>query len=201
LHEAQVAPGGARGSRTFSIEHLELKSERPDLASRYDNVVYACSRCNLARGTTPRCDDEGRMLLDPCDAVWVSHFVLEDDELRGITEHGTYTADKYDVNSPTKVGLRAELREALDEAMTLLRDTPSMLEELMADLPSLPLARQETRLRIIEQLHRDLRRAHKLLHRLQAVPVDRDEQCRCKSTAHHSLPDWLMIQILDVTLT
>lgn len=203
LHEVQVAPEGARGSRRFWLEHLELKKDRDDrddLINRYDNVVYACSHCNAARSTRPRQAEDGRRLLDPCRDAWASHFAVDGDEIRGVTEHGTYTEQTYDLNNPIKTGLRADLRDAVEEALETLTKAPASIEELMIALPDLPPARQATRVETIALLHRSLRRARRTLQTLQVIPTDRDDACRCKSTAHHSPPDWLMAQAASITL-
>jgi hypothetical protein len=201
LHEVQVAPEGASGSRRFSIEHLELKKDRDDLVNRYDNVVYACSRCNNARSIWPRQAEDGRRLLDPCSDAWASHFVVDGDEIRGVTEHGTYTEQTYDLNDPVKTGLRADLYDAVKEALEVLDQAPGWIDELMMDLPDLAPARQQKRLEIVARLHLDLRRAREDLQALQVIPADRDDACRCKSTEHHSPPDWLMTQTVAITLS
>ena len=200
LHEVQIAPEGASGSRRFSIEHLELKKDRDDLVNRYDNVVYACSRCNDARRIWARQAEDGRRLLDPCRDAWASHFVMDDNEIRGVTEHGTYTEQAYDLNDPVKTGLRADLYDAVDEALEVLDQAPAWIDELMTDLPDLAPASQQKRLEIVAQLHRNLRRARGVLQALQVIPADRDDACRCKSTEHHSPPDWLMTQTVSITL-
>jgi len=41
-----------------------------------------------------------------------------------VTPNGTYTADAYDVNSPPKVTLRRERREAIDESLHVLAVVP-----------------------------------------------------------------------------
>jgi hypothetical protein len=200
LHEVQVAPGGARTSRQFSIEHLVLKKDDSDLAGRYDNVVYACSRCNGARDVWPRQTEDGRRLLDPCSDAWASHFVVDGDEIHGVTEHGRYTEEAYDLNDPVKTRLRGDLRDAVEEALWVLEHAPASIEELMTDLPKLPPERQQTRLETVAWLHRSLRRARLDLQTLQVIPADCDPACRCKSTEHHSPPDWLIAQAVSITL-
>ncbi len=136
LHEAQLSPTGAAGAAQFWIEHLEPQAARPDLRNTYANVVYACRRCNLARHQRPRTDGRGRRLLDPCADAWSAHFGYEQDELVPLGPDAQYTATAYDINSPPKVALRRDRREAIDEALYILATVPALLDEVMAGIAS-----------------------------------------------------------------
>jgi hypothetical protein len=196
LHEVQVAPTGARGSRTFWIEHVLTSKESPDDRSEYMAIVYACARCNNARGSRPSTQD-GAALLNPSVQSWSEHFQWSGHELKPITEDAKLTAEVYDINSPVKLGLREELERIIDENVRLLRSGPAMISELMADLDSLPSDRRVSRLQIISQLHSCLIRARSSLERLRAVPHDADVTCRCESPPPYDLPAWYVGEDVD----
>lgn len=195
LHEVQLAPFGARGSRQFTIEHRELRKERADLAGDYQNLVYACAKCNDARKTWPLHDGDGRRLLDPCQDAWAEHFRLEDDVLVATTPHGEYTRKVYDLNSETKVSLRDERSEILGAAREVLREAPGLLEELGAGLLDLPAERQQSRVRVMKMLSTQIRQAGETLDRYRAIPRDHDDSCRCDRSDHHTLPSWMQRQL------
>jgi hypothetical protein len=62
---------------TFAIDHFLPAAVRPDLATEYDNLVYACATCNAAKAD--------RELPDPAE-------VLLRDDAR-VAEDGTIEAD------------------------------------------------------------------------------------------------------------
>lgn len=183
LHEAQVCPGGAAGSSQFWIEHLEPQSERPDLRHVYDNLVYACRRCNLARRAHPRTDARGRGLLDPCRDTWAAHFHYDGDQLLALTPDAEYTSAAYDINEPAKVRLRRDRREAIDESLHILSTAPVLLEQVMARIDFHPGGEPRMRLEVAEQLHKALAAARRTLIQLSAVPPDASDDCACDRDA------------------
>ena len=42
---------GSDGANRFAVEHTEPKGANPAKQNDYDNVVYACTRCNTLKGT------------------------------------------------------------------------------------------------------------------------------------------------------
>jgi hypothetical protein len=70
------------GDDSFSVEHLRPRASAPDRACEYDNLAYACCRCNSARrGLTD--------ILDPCAEPLAEHLeVLPDGRIRGLTPPG-----------------------------------------------------------------------------------------------------------------
>ena len=57
---------------SFSADHAEPKSARPDLTLDYGNLLYACTRCNSAKG-----DRTG--FLDPTRSAMADHLRVEPD--------------------------------------------------------------------------------------------------------------------------
>ena len=199
LHEVQVCPNGASGSAQFWIEHLEPRSERPDLGNVYGNVVYACRRCNLARRARSRADARGRRLLDPCSEPWALHFRHDGDELLALTPDADYTAEAYDINDPAKVALRRDRREAIDESLHVLSTVPALLERLMRGIDFHPGPEQRLRLEIAEQLHKALAAARRTVLQLSAVPRDAHDACAC-DRGMCELPEPVVAALLHVEL-
>lgn len=199
LHEAQICPTGAAGSSQFWIEHLATRSQQPELRSAYDNLVYACRRCNLARGVRPQLDGGGSRLLDPCNDAWSAHFEHDGDELSPKTPSGCYTAETYDINSPPKVALRHGRREAIAEALHVLATVPSLLDEVMATINLQPRQEQRLRLGIAEHLHKAVAAARRTLIQLSAVPHDAGTGCAC-GEAPHEPPSGIAETLLDLDL-
>jgi hypothetical protein len=70
------------GEDAFSVEHLQSRAETPDLICDYDNLVYACCRCNSVK-TDARC------VLDPCRQAFGQHLeILPNGAIQGLTVEG-----------------------------------------------------------------------------------------------------------------
>lgn len=54
------------GSRYYHIDHFKPKKLYPELEVKYNNLVYACSVCNIFKKDNWS-DDEHNKFLDPCD--------------------------------------------------------------------------------------------------------------------------------------
>lgn len=78
LHREPWYPNG-HGS--FGVEHLTPKSLDFDLRFDYDNLAYACNRCNCLRGARP--------MIDPCTNPLGNHVVVyEDGRIEPLTRDG-----------------------------------------------------------------------------------------------------------------
>ena len=70
------------GDGGFSVEHLRPRSRSPELAAEYDNLFYACCRCNAAKQ-----DLEG--ILNPATEPLANHLLVSSDgAIQGLTEAG-----------------------------------------------------------------------------------------------------------------
>lgn len=87
LHESDFMRFDSEGYGITSIEHIFLKStdEGKDKENNYSFLVYCCVRCNRARGTKPRLDENGRKLLNPTKNAWGDHFEVVGDSLNPIS--------------------------------------------------------------------------------------------------------------------
>ena len=97
------------GQDSFCVEHLLPKStpEYAHLEWWYDNLVYACRRCNSAKGKA--------ILADPCrQAAFGLHLkVLPDGTIDWLTEDGMNLVLVLRLNDPEMVALRAKYIELL----------------------------------------------------------------------------------------
>jgi len=77
----------------FDVEHFRPQAMNPDLAAAYDNLLYACSRCNGAKG------DRG--VPDPCATLTANEVrVLPDGSLEGRSSEALALIAKLGLNSP-----------------------------------------------------------------------------------------------------
>src|SRR5947207_2182032 len=56
---------------SFSVDHVAPQSQAPELIGVYDNLVYACLRCNSAR--------QDIRMIDPTHEAMANHIRVEAD--------------------------------------------------------------------------------------------------------------------------
>lgn len=77
----------------FDVEHFRPQARNPELATVYDNLHYACSRCNGAKGD--------RVVPDPCESLTAGQVrVLPDGSLEGRSTQTISLIAKLGLNSP-----------------------------------------------------------------------------------------------------
>ena len=77
----------------FDVEHLRPQTVNPDLATVYDNLLYACRRCNAAKGD--------RAVPDPCATLTANQVrLLPDGSLEGRSSEALALIAKLGLNSP-----------------------------------------------------------------------------------------------------
>lgn len=197
LHEADLSEHGTEGWGLMWVEHMELQSKKPKLANDYDNCVYACRFCNQARGTKPRMDALQRRLLNPCHTAWEQHFDLFEDEILLRKDDGdtVYTLDTYDLNDPRKVRMRRKRRTVLSErldVMTHARPLHDRLIQRAKDTGDATLVDEA------ELAYKQFLQSSYDLLRFLPIPDDAKPSCTCKPPQHHTLPEVLQEQILQV---
>ncbi len=107
----------------MSCEHIELQSTHPSLKNTYNNLVWACMKCNRSRSTRPvtRSTDSAR-LLNPREVIWSHRFsVNEQFEIVprcANDKDAEYTITAYDVNNLLKRALRAARHAKLTGYLT-----------------------------------------------------------------------------------
>jgi hypothetical protein len=74
------------GQDAFSVEHVIPQVVAPGRVCDYENLVYACVRCNSRK--------LANLLLDPCSTAYGIHLRMRDDgTIEGLTPHGTRLID------------------------------------------------------------------------------------------------------------
>lgn len=72
----------AAGDAAFSVEHLQSQVAAPQRVCDYDNLVYACCRCNSIK-------TDARLVLDPCRDPLGNHLeVAPKGTIHGLTPEG-----------------------------------------------------------------------------------------------------------------
>lgn len=194
LHEADVKEAGVEGFGVTSIEHYEPQSSSSGRANEYDNCLYVCRLCNIARSNRPTVDPTGRRLLNTTLVPWSQHFALHGPEFTPNGVDAEYTEEAYDINEPRKRVLRENRQKALAWSLGVLQDHPERIERLNtaaeADLLSDDLAvvaRGREALKLSQALVQDVEFACGTAKRWSAIPNDAPVRCRC-GTRDRTLP-------------
>src|SRR5947209_5171639 len=80
LERERWYPNGHAG---FGVDHVRPKgqAEYKHLICHYSNLLYACNRCNSAKGE--------RILIDPCEVAFAEHLRIDEEgEITGLTVEG-----------------------------------------------------------------------------------------------------------------
>lgn len=96
------------GDEGFSVEHILPKSSHPELENVYENLVYACTRCNIARGMKP--------IPDPCLAPFELAVQMDGSVISACGATGEKTIDVCNLNEPTLVAFRKHVIESINDA-------------------------------------------------------------------------------------
>lgn len=89
------------GNAQFHIDHFAPKKKFPSLENEYSNLIYSCSRCNIAKNddwissspNTPVVDNKG--YIDPCAVDYNDHFDRDNHgNIIGITQVAIYMIGK-----------------------------------------------------------------------------------------------------------
>jgi hypothetical protein len=90
------------GHGAFTVEHVIPQIVAPELICDYDNLVYACRRCNSIRRNEP--------VLDPCSHAYSEHVrVLANGEIVGLTPTGVAHIRALRLDDPTLTEARGRL--------------------------------------------------------------------------------------------
>jgi hypothetical protein len=91
----------------FSVDHVVPQSENPGLVCVYENLVYACVRCNSAR--------QDVQILDPTQVGMGRHLRVEPDgTVVGLTEDGLFLLDLLHLNRGSAPAERRRILRILD---------------------------------------------------------------------------------------
>jgi hypothetical protein len=95
------------GEDSFSVEHFRPRVFAAGEICDYDNLLYACCRCNAAKR-----DLTG--VLDPVQVPLAEHLeILEDGRIRGLTEEGRDLISVCQLDRPNLTEFRRGILEVL----------------------------------------------------------------------------------------
>jgi hypothetical protein len=94
-------------SDAFGVDHFEPQIHSPDLVVDYDNLVYACARCNSNK--------RDQHLLNPCEDAMSEHIqASKDGDIEAFTSEGLDFVQILDLNDPSVVEFRHRLIKTLE---------------------------------------------------------------------------------------
>jgi hypothetical protein len=89
------------GQNRFSVDHVKPKSKYIKLSCDYDNLVYACTRCNTLKSTKLG-------LPDPCEISLAKHLkLLSSGHFVGLTPQGRRLVEYLMLNSTERINDRS----------------------------------------------------------------------------------------------
>ncbi len=98
-------------SADFEIDHFLPKSGHPDAEKDYDNLVYACNRCNRTKAA--------KYLPDPQSVAYgLSLAVDANGEIRALNQEGENLIDALGLDDADYTLMRRRILETLSEAQT-----------------------------------------------------------------------------------
>lgn len=97
------------------VEHILPKSLFPQLAFAWENLTFACAKCNNAKGDYY---DSDLPVIDPFTTDPSVHFIWRGELLEDLSDIGLVTVDKLDLN-------RVPLIERRRERLAAIRDAAS----------------------------------------------------------------------------
>jgi hypothetical protein len=122
------------GQDSFSVEHITPRSVAPERECDYENLVYACLRCNSWKRDT--------LLPDPCASGYgQSLHVREDGTVEAMAEEGNRLIDTLFLNGRSQVDFRRRLLAALRLLQSRRRSGLAEWLGFPLDLPDLSLLR------------------------------------------------------------
>jgi len=147
------------GAIRFTIDHYEPRSARPDLATVYGNLYWACDQCNLRKGDLtppPKARAAGIRFFRIDEDLADDHFRLDGVLLRHKSDIGDFTIEFVDLNRQGMRRLR-DIRRRLVECDKFVQEGIHVLRHSQID--RLP---QEERKRVFSAIMRAAKIADQL---------------------------------------
>ncbi len=120
----------------FDIDHFEPQAVNPVRELDYENLVYACHNCNLAKGE--------RIVADPLSALTSNSVVmLSDGSLKAIDAKARKFINDLDLNSPKLIRWRQMWLEVVELAKNHRPELYSSLVGFPESLPDLKRLRPQ----------------------------------------------------------
>ncbi len=108
--------------RNFVVEHFRPKVRFPSQIARYENLYYACNRCNDFKGNAwpiHKMKMQGFRFADPCKEDIFKEHLREDvlGNLWALTQCGEYTKEHINLNRIELVVWRRERRNLITDIL------------------------------------------------------------------------------------
>lgn len=127
------------GDAAFGVDHVQPQCLQPELVADYENLVYACNRCNWLKG-------DQSSFIDPCrDGLGRHVRVLESGEVSSVSPAGAVYIDVLGLNESRRIRYRRAWLSSVKLALSEV-DHPfaARVLELLAfpdNLPNLAVLR------------------------------------------------------------
>ena len=116
------------GHHVYSVDHLRPKSQYPQDALNYENLLYSCVRCNTLKG-------DAHIAVDPCKVGLGEYLILSDSGLiRPRNRDGTIIIEVLRLNRPELLSFRKHLMQLAKDPSAAVQN---FLTALPVDLPDL----------------------------------------------------------------
>ncbi len=118
------------GEAAFSVEHLQPRGKFPELIGSYENLAYACCRCNGAKS-----DDED--LIDPTRVPLRDHLLIRSDGvIESLSNDGEVLILACQLSRPVLVEFRRDLFHVLNGLASLPEQTRMIVLRRFFGYPS-----------------------------------------------------------------
>jgi 5-methylcytosine-specific restriction endonuclease McrA len=125
-------------SDCFSTDHFVPQVLKPDLSCDYDNLIFACIRCNSAK--------REHEIIDPCKEALSDHLEVEEDgSINAKTAEGSKLIEKLRLDDAELTRYRSMMIRTIDALRKSSDDgAPELLNQWLgfpSDLPNLATMR------------------------------------------------------------
>lgn len=117
--------GDIGGTDYAEIEHFKPKSKFPELAYKYDNLHYSCTKCNKNKG-----DQYSELMIEPCIDEPELHIKYEGNYAIAKDEKGSYTIQVVKLNDRVRLKKRYNRLKEIQERVDLVIEILERKDEL-----------------------------------------------------------------------
>lgn len=121
----------SQGKGVYDIDHFQPQALRPDLATDYSNLLYACHTCNLGKSS--------RLVPDPSQHIYGECLSVDDDGfIHPLDDQGQILIDELDLDSNSRTRFRKIWLESICMAVASQKhDYLTLTMGLPEELPDL----------------------------------------------------------------
>ena len=124
-----------QGKGHFDIDHFEPRKLRPDLATEYDNLVYACHTCNL--------DKSSKIIPDPAIHAYGQCLEIHDDgTIHPLSPEGVILIDELDLDAKSRTVFRRIIMASIK--MAAAHNDHDQLKDMLGLPHNLPTLKSQS---------------------------------------------------------